>query len=410
MADRVILHSDLNSFYASVEIRSHPELADKPVAVGGDAEARHGIILAANPIAKRYGIKTAETLWSARRKCPDLVIMPTHFEQYHYFSKAVREIYLSYTSQVEPMSLDEAFLDVTASRTLFGDGVSIAHAIRTRVREELGLTVSIGVSFNKVFAKLGSDYKKPDAVTVFSRENFREKVWPLPAASLLYVGRATADKLAQIGVHTIGDLAQADPGALRLLLGKMGATLYSYANGLNDAPVAEYEAREAAKSIGNMITAPRDIGNQTDADIVLWPLCENVAHRLRQSGLCAGSLSLYIRDSNLAVHTRQCRLDPPTWLARELMEHARALLIRHYKWRLPIRTLGVSAGDLMPEGQASVQLDLDGMAYKRERLEKLEQTMDGLKDRYGGAAVRRATQLIDPELSDFHPHEDKKEP
>ncbi|HJF52983.1 MAG TPA: DNA polymerase IV [Butyricicoccus pullicaecorum] len=405
MADRTILHSDLNSFYASVEIRNNPTLADKPVAVGGDEQARHGIVLAANPLAKQYGIRTAETLWSARRKCPDLVIVPTHFDEYHRFSQAVRQIYLDYTSQIEPMSLDEAFLDVTGSRELFGDGETIAQTIRTRVKEELGLTVSIGVSFNKIFAKLGSDYKKPDAVTIFSRENYQELVWPQPVGNLLYVGKATAAKLAGIGIHTIGELAAADPAALQMLLGRMGPTLHDYANGRDETPVAEYVNREQAKSIGNMITAPRDIRTPADADLVLWPLCENVAHRLRRHGMCAGSVSLYIRDIQLVTHTRQCQLTPPTWLARELMEHARGLLARHYKWKLPIRTLGVTAGDLIPADQVSLQLDLDGTAEKRDKFERIERAMDGLKDRYGSAAVRRGTELLDPKLSGFHPHD-----
>lgn len=404
MADRTILHSDLNSFYASVEIRNDPALADQPVAVGGDEQARHGIVLAANQLAKRHGIRTAEALWSARRKCPELVIVRPHFDEYARFSQAVRQIYLDYTSQIEPMSLDEAFLDVTGSRSLFGDGEAIAHTIRRRVKQELGLTVSVGVSFNKIFAKLGSDYKKPDAVTVFSRENYRALVWPQPAANLLYVGRATAKKLAGIGVHTIGDLAAADPAALHMLLGKMGPMLHAYANGWDRSPVAEYAAREEAKSIGNMVTAPRDICTPRDADLVLWPLCESVAHRLRRHGLCAGSLSLYIRDVQLEVHTRQCQLAPPTWLARELMEHARALLARHYKWKLPIRTLGVSAGELIPADAVSLQLDLEGTAEKRDKLERIERAMDGLKDRYGAAAVRRGTELIDPDLSGFRPH------
>ena len=404
MADRTILHSDLNSFYASVEIRNDPALAGQPVAVGGDEQARHGIVLAANQLAKRHGIRTAEALWSARRKCPELVIVRPHFDEYARFSQAVRQIYLDYTSQIEPMSLDEAFLDVTGSRSLFGDGEAIAHTIRRRVKQELGLTVSVGVSFNKIFAKLGSDYKKPDAVTVFSRENYRALVWPQPAANLLYVGRATAKKLAGIGVHTIGDLAAADPAALHMLLGKMGPMLHAYANGWDRSPVAEYAAREEAKSIGNMVTAPRDICTPRDADLVLWPLCESVAHRLRRHGLCAGSLSLYIRDVELEVHTRQCQLVPPTWLARELMEHARALLARHFKWKLPIRTLGVSAGELIPADAVSLQLDLDGTAEKRDKLERIERAMDGLKDRYGAAAVRRGTELIDPDLSGFRPH------
>ena len=403
--ERIIFHCDLNSFYASVELLDHPELRHLPVAVCGDPESRHGIILAKNEPAKKFGVQTAETIWQARKKCPGLVLLPPHHSLYRQVSKQVNAIYEQYTDLVEPFGIDESWLDVTHTLHLFGgDAKALADHLRQRMRREMGLTLSVGVSFNKVFAKLGSDYKKPDAVTVFSRENYRALVWPQPAANLLYVGRATAKKLAGIGVHTIGDLAAADPAALHMLLGKMGPMLHAYAKGWDRSPVAEYAVREEAKSIGNMVTAPRDICTPRDADLVLWPLCESVAHRLRRHGLCAGSLSLYIRDVELEVHTRQCQLVPPTWLARELMEHARALLARHYKWKLPIRTLGVSAGELIPADAVSLQLDLEGTAEKRDKLERIERAMDGLKDRYGAAAVRRGTELIDPDLSGFRPH------
>ena len=401
---RHILHCDCNCFYASVEMQEQPELRGKRIAVCGSKEDRHGIVLTASYPAKWMGVKTGMTIWQAQQCCHDLVIVPPHYTEYMRYSGYVREILQDYSDQIEGFGLDESWVDVSGSTGLFGSPMTIAQEISDRVKRELGITVSIGVSNNKVTAKLGSDYKKPDAVTVFSRENYRALVWPQPAANLLYVGRATAKKLAGIGVHTIGDLAAADPAALHMLLGKMGPMLHAYANGWDRSPVAEYAAREEAKSIGNMVTAPRDICTPRDADLVLWPLCESVAHRLRRHGLCAGSLSLYIRDVELEVHTRQCQLVPPTWLARELMEHARALLARHYKWKLPIRTLGVSAGELIPADAVSLQLDLEGTAEKRDKLERIERAMDGLKDRYGAAAVRRGTELIDPDLSGFRPH------
>lgn len=210
MTDRTILHCDMNNFYASVECLYNPALRGKPVAVGGDVEARHGIILAKNYEAKKYGVQTGEALWQAKQKCPGLTIVPPSFEKYLRFSRLAREIYGCYTDRIESFGLDECWLDLTGSERLFGGGKAVADKLRERIKFELGVTISVGVSHNKIFAKLGSDMKKPDATTVITRENYKDVVWPLPVSDLLFVGPATTRKLARYGIHTIGQLAQAD--------------------------------------------------------------------------------------------------------------------------------------------------------------------------------------------------------
>ena len=257
--ERKILHSDVNSFYASVEMLYHPEHAGKPLAVGGDPEARHGIVLTANYTAKQKGVKTGQALWQAKSACPDLVVVPPRMELYLQFSSMLREIYGEYTDLVEPYGCDEAWLDVTGSTALKGDEKKIADEIRSRVKKELGITVSIGISWNKIFAKLGSDYKKPDAITQFHKENYQSIVWNLPAADLLYVGRSTRTMLNRYGIKIIGKIATSDPDFLERLFGKMGLVLYSFANGWDDSPVAPEGYAAPIKSIGNSTTTPRDL-------------------------------------------------------------------------------------------------------------------------------------------------------
>ena len=257
--ERIILHSDLNNFYASVECLYHPELREKPVAVCGDPELRHGIVLAKNQLAKGCGIKTGEVLWQARQKCPELVLVPPSYERYLSYSAMAKEIYQEYTDQVESFGLDECWLDVTGSTALFGGGCTLADRIRERIRRELGVTASVGVSFNKVFAKLGSDLRKPDATTAISPRDFREKIWPLPVQTLLYVGRATQNKLQRYGIRTIGELARADRGMLQFAFGKNGLMLWAFANGLDTSPVSNIGAKSLIKSIGNSTTTPRDL-------------------------------------------------------------------------------------------------------------------------------------------------------
>ena len=280
--NRVILHCDMNGFFASVELLDYPELRDKPMAVCGDPESRHGIILAKNEIAKRYGIVTAETLWQARKKCPDLQTVPPHHKKYQHYSRLINEIYLQYTDMVEPFSVDESWLDVTASQKLFGNGKQIADKIRHQVKKELGLTLSAGVSFNKIFAKMGSDYKKPDATTVITQENYKNILWPLDIRDLFFVGKATADKLQGIGIHTIGQLAESDRHTVTALLGKQGNIIHDYANGLDQTPVSRFDEREDVKSIGNGSTFRRNLEGIQDIRTAVIALSDTVAVRLRQ--------------------------------------------------------------------------------------------------------------------------------
>lgn len=388
--DRVIYHCDCNSFYCSVELLSRPELKSVPTAVCGDPKSRHGIILAKNEPAKRFGVRTAETIWQARQKCPDLVLLPAHQGLYYEYSQKVNAIYDRFTDLIEPFGIDESWLDVTGSLHLFGgDAKALADRIRGTVREELGLTISVGVSFNKIFAKLGSDYKKPDATTVISRENFRRLVWPLPVTDLLFVGRAAARVLGQYGVATIGELAGFDRGALIELLGKQGGQLWEYANGLERSPVAPAGAYTPPKSVGSGETFPRNLTHRDEVGRGVAVLADEVAVRLRRCGMKASTLQVTIRDPNFKDICRQRPLDAPTSTARELYRAAMDILAHSWKSGAPIRALTLTAHNLVPEGEAAEQLDLFQSAAprKRERVEKLERTMDAIRSKYGKEAV-----------------------
>ena len=392
--DRVIFHCDLNSFYASVELLDHPELRHLPVAVCGDPASRHGIILAKNEPAKAFGIKTAETIWQARKKCPRLVLLPAHHDKYREFSRQVNQLYQEYTDLVEPFGIDESWLDVTGSLHLFGgDPLALAHQLRRRVRGELGLTISVGVSFNKVFAKLGSDYKKPDAVTLISPDSFRALVWPLPVTDLLYVGRAAADTLKRFGVRTIGDLARFDREALFSLLGRHGRQLHAYANGLDRSPVSSACQENAPKSIGNGLTFPRSLSGREEICSGIAMLSDRVAVRLRRAGMKAAGVSLAIRDPDFRDISRQRRLEPPTCLARELSQAAVSLAEGCWNMDSPVRALTVTALYLISEDQAGVQLDLLGQADapRRDRLERLDRTLDQIRAKYGRNAISPAS-------------------
>lgn len=394
---RVILHSDLNCFYASVECLHRPELRDKPVAVAGDAEARHGIILAKNEVAKAYKIKTGDAIWQAKQKCADLVCVPPNFPLYLRFSKMAKRIYSEYTDLIEPFGIDEAWLDVSGSVELFGDGLTIAREISQRMKSEIGLTVSIGVSWNKIFAKLGSDYKKPDAVTVFDQDNYRELVWPLPVEDLLYVGSATKKKLHDSGVFTIGDLAHTDPCYLRHKLGKMSEMLWSFANGFDQTPVAKAGKTAQVKSIGNSCTAPHDLQSDEDAKMLLFALCESVAMRLREQGLQGRTIAVTIRDSDLYSYERQAKMNKPTDITSEIMSATIDLFRASYKWGKPLRSLGVRITDLCVAGQP-VQLDFYSNEKKREQIESLDKTVDKLRSRFGNKCVQRAMLLQDAQI------------
>ena len=396
---RTILHSDCNGFYASVECLYDPELRDKPMAVGGDADKRHGIILAKNELAKKYNIKTGEAIWQAREKCPSLVVVPPRFDRYMRFSKMCRRIYSDYTDRIESFGLDEAWLDVSGNDR---DGVTIANEIRRRVREELGITVSIGVSFNKIFAKLGSDYKKPDAVTLISKENFRDIVYPLDVGDLLYVGRSTKKKLNLLGVYTIGELAAFPLPLLRDNFGKWGDILYSFSNGLDSSPVMHADETSAIKSIGNSTTAVRDLENIEDVKMIFMVLCDSVCRRLREHGARARLVSIWVRDKELYSFTRQRKLLSPTDITDEVLKNVMDLFACNYDWKKSIRSLGVSVGELSSVNE-SVQLTFLCDEAMRERKMSLDRSLDALKNRFGTFCVRPAVLMKDPRLSGFNP-------
>lgn len=402
--DRVILHVDLNNFYASVECLHHPQLRDKPVAVGGDSQARHGIVLAKNELAKSCGVKTGEAIWQALEKCPPLVVVPPHFQQYLRFSRMARNIYLDYTDQMEPFGIDECWLDITGTLSAekqgnrIATGEAIAHQIRRRVREEMGVTVSVGVSFNKIFAKLGSDLKKPDAVTVISADNFRQQIWSLPVRELLYVGPATGRKLSGLGVNTIGDLATLSPQLLHSQLGKWGDMLWRYANGYDRSPVTRVGEESVIKSVGNSITAYRDLENEEDVRMILCVLCESVASRMRSHGLMGRTLSLSVRDNRLYSFERQMVLQRNTWSAEEMMRYSFQLFCRHWKWERPIRSLGVRMSELCGS-DAPDQICLFTDYRQLQRQESIEKTVEQLRRRFGPHCIDRAVVLQDRRLT-----------
>lgn len=387
MSQRVILHCDMNSFFASVELLERPDLKDVPVAVCGDPDSRHGIILAKNQLAKKAGVVTAETIWQARKKCPDLHLLPSHHEKYRMYSKKINQIYLRYTDLVEPFSIDESWLDVTGSQMLFGSGVEIANEIRNTVKKETGLTLSAGVSFNKIFAKLGSDYKKPDATTEITKENFKDILWPLPVSDMLFVGRSTAEKLQQSGIKTIGDLALSDRRLLNALLGKQGNTLWIYANGYEDSPVAPFGQREPEKSVGNGMTFRRNLLTEDDIRTAVTGLSDTVASRLRQCHRKAFGVKVDIKDPALVTISRQKQLFVATNLASEISKAAMELI--HESWRqgAPIRMITITGINLCDE-TADEQLSFFASENKQhEQGEKIERTMDDIRSKFGNAAI-----------------------
>ena len=388
--ERVILHCDQNCFFASVELLSHPDLRDVPMAVCGDPASRHGIILAKNEPAKRFGIQTAETVWQARRKCPGLVLLPPHHKLYREYSVRVNELYGQYTDLVEPFGIDESWLDITGSMHLFGgDPVAIADELRRRVREELGLSISVGVSFNKIFAKLGSDYKKPDATTLISPENWQEIVWPLPVGAMLFVGRSAQRTLAQYGVETIGQLAACRPEMLEKLLGKLGRQLHEYANGLDRSPVRPQAEREPVKSVGNGTTFPHDLTRWEEVRAGLAALSDSVAMRLRRQGLYCSGVQVTIKDSSFCSISRQKRLESPTRLMKDIQRAAMELTRSAWRAPTPIRMLTVTALHITESAESFEQLDLlgAGRAVSDARQEKIESAVRAIRDKFGDGSI-----------------------
>lgn len=403
--ERVVLHVDANSFYASVECLYRPEIRGGPVAVCGDPEARHGIVLTSNGLAKKQGVRTGMAIWQARQCCPSLVTVPPDFPLYIHFSQMMRRMYEEYTDRVESFGLDECWLELTDPRVTMAQGANIGHEIRHRVKTELGITVSVGVSFNKVLAKLGSDYKKPDAVTVFAPENYQEKINPLPARDLLYVGPKTGKKLADCGVNTIGDLARAPASMLKSRLGKNGLMLKSFANGLDTSPVMPSNLSIPLKSLGNSTTTPHDIVTLDDARCVYYLLAESVGARLRENGFRCGCVSISIRTTALDTYSCQQALSMPTAITSEIADAACGLFAHHFLRFLPLRSVGLHCSSLQPD-TAPIQLDMLGDEEKRQRLERLDGALDGLRRRFGHQVVQRGLVLTDKGFAQINPKEE----
>lgn len=405
---RVIFHSDMNAFYASVEQAERPELRGVPLVVGGHEELRHGIVLAKSAQAKAAGVKTGEALWEARAKCPGLVVVPPRYEVYQAYSAMARRIYYQYTDLVEPFGLDEAWLDLTGSLGLAGgDAVRVATEISGRVKAELGCTVSIGAAWNKIFAKFGSDYRKPDAITFITPENYRERVWGAPVGELLYVGAATRAKLHSSGIDTIGDLACATPELLRRRLGKIGLVLRAFARGEDATPVKPYDAARngvdrTVKSFGNGLTAPHDIASASDAKALMYLLSESVAQRLREARFRASTVSIGVRSAeDLTSYSRQTTLSRATNVTGVVARTAWDLLAANEPLDAsrPLRGLHVRASNLEP-CDAPQQLELPFDA-RRSMLEDLDETIDGLRRRFGNTCIQRGAELLDESLLDL---------
>ena len=398
MADRTILHIDMNCFYASVEMLHRPELRHVPMAVGGDPQARHGIVLTANYLAKKQGVKTGMALWQAKQICPVIQFVPPRMELYLRFSRMAHEIYQEYTDLWEPYGCDEVWMDVSDSCSLMGDGLTIARDISSRIKSELGITASIGVSFNKIFAKLGSDYKKPDAITTMGRKEYKSKAWKLPVQDLLYAGRSAGKKLQALGIRTIGDLAKMDESILQSHMGKMGLVLHAFANGWDDSPVKKEHTHTPVKSIGNSTTTPRDLENDQDVKIILYVLAESVAARLRESGFKCNVVEIGIRDNELHHFTRQHKIDRATNITSEIAREAYRIFRENYRWDKPIRSLSVRGADITVD-HAYEQRDLSDDFARREKLEKADAAMDEIRRRFGYFSIQRGLMYQDRTLS-----------
>ncbi|MBR5528000.1 MAG: DNA polymerase IV [Clostridia bacterium] len=395
---RVVLHADLNNFFASVECANSPDrsIFSKPVAVCGNIEMRHGIILAKNEKAKLYGVKTGEKISDAKKKCPSLILMGAHYDLYMRYSRAARKIYQRYTDRVEPFGMDEAWLELTGNDGIctVEDGKRVADEIRKVLKEELGITASVGVSDNKIFAKLGSDYKKPDATTVLARDQYQNIISPMPASEILYVGRSTAARLRSYGITTIGDVARQNPHFLKSILGKNGEALYTYCRGEDTSPVALFGEVPAAKSMGNSTTPPKDISSFSDAKLILSSLCDTVCSRLRAENTKCRGIKMNFRDINLCSFERQIKLDFATSSARDLLAFSCRLLAESVDLeKTPLRSMGICAIDLVPADIPQISLfEKDG-----GKKDVIDSTVDKLRLRFGFSCVSTALTLCDRE-------------
>lgn len=394
---RVILHSDMNACYASIEAKLNPKLRGIPMAVAGNPKNRHGIILAKSQQAKEMGVKTGEAIWQARAKCPNLTLVPPQYDQYLKHSKLAKKIYYDYTNQVEPFGLDECFLDVSGSTHLFGSGEEIANEIRQRMKEELGITVSVGVSFCKIFAKLGSDMKKPDAVTIIEEKNFRQKVWPLPVGEMVGIGRATERKLNRIGIFSLGDLAQSNPDPLKGLLGINGVYLWEYANGLDIRPVHDRDYQEPIKTIGNSSTCRKDLLNNREVFNVLQELSFQVSMRMREAGLEASGVEIFVRNNQLQSFHYQSPIKLASQSSIVLARAGFDLFRDKYKWDFPVRAVGIRAIKLRQEGGGS-QMDVFSDYKKIIKDEKCDSAIYKIRKKYGKKSISFASLSRDIKL------------
>lgn len=402
---RTILHVDANSFYASCECLYRPSIREKPVAVCGDPEARHGIVLTKNQHAKKYGVQTGEAIWQAKQKCPSLVVVPPDYPLYLHMSRQMHKILGKYSDKVESFGLDESWVEISADDMDVRKGQLVADEIRHRIHRTLGITVSVGVADNKVMAKLGSDYKKPDATTVLPPDLYEQIVWPLPVSDLLYVGPATTRKLARIGVCTIGQLANLDESILAHKFGKIGYMLKAFALGLDTSPVKPIEVSLPIKSVGNSTTPPHDIENMTDVKELVYLLAESVATRLRENNFKARCISVSARTTELISSSCQTTLSPSTCLAKEIAETALRLFEQRYRFGFPFRSMGINCSQLSPL-DAPVQVDMFGEDERRVKQEQLERSIDGLRSRFGHQVIRRGIVLSDLSYSEINPKEE----
>ncbi|MBQ7728308.1 MAG: DNA polymerase IV [Clostridia bacterium] len=390
MADRAILHCDCNNFFASVELISRPELRNQPVAVTGDPENRHGIILAKNELAKSAGVKTAETIWQAKQKCPNLICLPSHHKLYSDYSRRINQIYFQYTDLIDPFSVDESFLDITGSlKMLKMTPHEVADELRRRVRDEIGITISVGVSFCKVFAKLGSDYKKPDATTEITRENMADIVFPLPASDLLFVGKRTFEALKRLGIWTIGDIAHADRALLTRVIGSSGDLLWRYANGLDDEPVTPFYVKRDAKSVGNGMTFKRDIMGKDEIRIGISELADDVSTRLRAIGKKGYVIAIQIKTPNFKVVQKQRKMNKPTWLQSVISEECMALFETVFSYSSPVRSLTITVSELIDAGREEEQMSIftGPDENDNEKKETIESAIDDIRHKFGHGSI-----------------------
>lgn len=398
---RYILHCDLNNFYASVESLYEPSIRNKAVVVVGDEEKRHGIVLAKNYIAKDYGIKTGDTVWEARQKCgEELVCKKARLDLYLRISKVVKDIYREYSNRVESFGIDEAWIDISHMVKSEEEAVAIANNIRSRVVAEVGLTVSVGVSFNKVFAKLGSDLKKPNGTVLISEKNFRDTIWKLPVGDLLYVGKATSKKFEKANIVTIGDLANTDKKYLKVTLGKVGESLWNFANGFDNSMVSNVFDSEKIKSFGNSTTCPIDLTTNEQVISVIYMLAESVAERMSKRGYYGRTISIWVKDTSLSSFDRQARIDTPTNVSKDIAKLATKLFLENYDWKLNVRAIGVRITNLC-EGR--IQCDMFNNSKSLERNQHLERTIENLRDRFGYNIIRRGNILSNENLSMLNP-------